>query len=647
MTKWKCPQTLPDLSGYPCFSLDVETRDPYIKDKGPGAYRGDSYIVGIAIGAPDGKRWYLPFRHETGAQLDRDQVLSWARVELCRPGQPKVLANALYDLCALDVEGVQVTGPFWDVQNAEPLLDENRGRYNLDSLALEYLGEGKDETLMEQACEIRGLKGKPQAHIWCLPAEYVGPYAEADVDRTLRVWELQRPKLVAEGLWPVFELETDLVEVLLAMRRRGVRIDVERAKQARIDLQARLDLSRDRLTEIAGEPVEYWANESVAAACDRLGVEYPRTRAGAPSFRSYWLTRCTHELAHVIVECRKLDKLISTFVEGAVLDCVVNERIHCQLNQLRGDDFGTVTGRLSCAIPNLQQIPKGEDDGASLIRSFFVPEPGELWGRADYAQVELRILAHYGIGDGAEELRQVYAENPQVDFHERCAKIINVSRAQSKPVNLGIIYGMGQAKLAKQLGLELEEAKVFLKRYYETFPFLKNTANLAANTARSRGYVHTILGRRRRFPVWEPADWDLSQQYRDEPHEPEKDARAVMEWVEQQIRKARSEGRRCPRRGVQRAFAYKALNSVIQGTAADLLKQAMVNVHRSGVTDVLGPALLSVHDELCFSVPNTREGREAFAEAVRLMETAIPFKVPILADAELKKNWGEPLEGVV
>lgn len=641
---WQCPKQLPDLSRYEYLSLDIETRDPYLKDKGPGCFRGDSYTVGIAVGAPDGQRWYIPFRHAEGQQYDREEVLRWARVELCRPMQPKVFANAQYDLNQLYAEGVQVAGPFWDVQNAEPILDENRKHYNLDSLAEQYLGEGKDEALMQMACDARGLKGKPQQHLWCLPPEYVGPYAEADVDRTLRVWDAQRALLHKEGLWGLFDLETRLVPLLLAMRRRGVRVAIDRVRQARHDLQRKLDLAKRRLRELAGREVEYWANEDIAKACDDLGIEYPRTKAtGMPSFRSYWLERTNHAFAQAVVECRKLDKLIGTFLEGAILDCAVGERLHCELHQLRGDDFGTVTGRFSSSRPNLQQIPKGSGVVGDLIRSFFIPEKGELWGRADLAQIELRLLAHYASGDGAEMIRQKYAEDPTIDFHQTCADFIKVDRSVSKSINFSIVYGAGKKKLAMQLGLPLEEAEPLMKRYHDTFPFLKNTTRLAMRAAQDRGYVHTVLGRRRRFDRWEPRDWDLSQRFRKECDSPT-DPREVHAWITEQIKKARAAGGPVPRGGVQRAFAYKALNAVIQGSAADLLKKAMVDIWDSGVCDVLGVPLLSVHDELDFSVPNTERGRQAFREMAHLMETAIPFRVPILADAELKVNWGTKLE---
>lgn len=640
---WKQPTRLPSLKKYDRIALDIETRDPELKTKGPGVRR-DGYIVGIAVGAPDGKRWYIPYGHAEGQQRPASKVLAWARKELCHPNQPKIGANILYDLDYLYHAGVKVTGPFYDVQNAEPLLDENRGRYNLDSLALEYLNEGKDETLMKHACEARELKGAPQAHLWQLPPEFVGPYAEADVDRTLRVFDLQKSKLMRDGLWDLFMLETRLVPLLLAMRQRGVRVAVDRVREARHMFQRRLDLARRRLTEIAGREVDYWANESVAAVCDELGIEYPLTKKEKkPSFTQVWLQRCTHEFAPVLLECRKLDKFIGTFLEGSILNQVIGDRVHCQFNQLRGDTFGTVTGRLSSSNPNLQFIPKRDDELGPLIRSFFVPEPGEIWGRADYAQIELRILAHYAMGQGADDIRQKYMEHPDADYHELCANIIGIDRGPAKIINFGVVYGMGQAKLAHSLGLSLSEAKIFLQQYYDTFPFLKNTLNVASKVASNRGYIRTILNRRRRFPYWEPCDWDLSKLYRAE--ENQTDPRVVSAWVAKKQQEARSDGAKVPRYGVKRAFTYKALNAIIQGSAADLMKKAMVDVWESGVCDVLGPPLLTVHDELDWSIPDTKEGHAAFQESVQLMEQAIKFKVPVLADAELKKNWGHDLEG--
>jgi len=638
---WTLPKQLPNLSGAEIISLDIETRDPQIKEMGPGVRR-DGYIVGIAVGVPEGGRWYLPFGHAEGPQFQEEQVKRWALAELCHPNQPKLGANLLYDLDYLHHWGVPVTGPYYDVQIAEPLLDENRKRYNLDSLSEMYLGEGKDETLMLQYCDALGLKGAPQEYIWRMPPKFVGPYAEVDVDRPLRVFAEQRQKLEADGLWDLFMLETRLVPLMLAMRQRGVRIDVERTKETRHHVFSKIQEAKQALAGIAGREVNVWAAEDLAMVFDKLGLEFKRTKAtGAPSFPGWWLEKHEHPIAKWVFEQRKWDKVLGTFIDGHILGNLIDGRIHCQFNQLKGDEFGTVTGRFSSSNPNLQQIPSRDKVLGPMIRSLFVPEPGHLWGRSDYSQVELRLLAHYAVGPGSEEIRAEYNDNPGIDYHQACADLSGIERKDAKCINFGVVYGMGVKKLCNQLGLDEVEGKALLNSYYARLPFVKETTNTAGRVANRRGYVHTILGRRRRFTDWEPADFNLSWAFREIDHD--KDAESVRRWVREQAEIARQEGKRAPGLGIKRAWTYRALNAVIQGSAADVMKKAMVDIWESGVCDILGPPLLTIHDELDWSIPNTPEGIEAFRESIRIMETTIPFKVPLLVDSETKKNWGTNL----
>jgi DNA polymerase-1 len=199
---------------------------------------------------------------------------------------------------------------------------------------------------------------------------------------------------------------------------------------------------------------------------------------------------------------------------------------------------------------------------------------------------------------------------------------------------------MGAKKMAKDLGLTTAEAKARLAGYYAKLPFIKETTNLASRTAARRGYIFTILGRRRRFCEWEPSDWDLSQEFRTVDDVDRKSAADVRKWVARRVKEAQGNK---PRYGVKRAWTYRALNAVIQGSAADLMKKSMVDIWEAGICDVLGAPLLTVHDELDYSVPDTKEGREAFEESVRLMEKAIKFRVPVRVDAKLKKDWGTDL----
>ena len=630
---WKLPEELPRLSDAKMISLDIETRDDDLKSKGPGVRR-DGYIVGIAVGTPDGLRTYLPFQHAEGHQFEPEVIIRWAKSELCRPGQPKVGANLLYDLDYLYEAGVEVTGPFYDVLIAEPLINENLFKYNLDSLSIDHLGEteGKFDKVLQAACDTQGWKGHPQAHIWKLPPEFVGEYAEADVDRPLRILEKQKKILVEEELVDLFLMETELIPLLLHMRRRGVRINRNQALKIQGEMGDKLQENERKLLKMAGFEVDIWAAASIAKAFDKAGLEYPRTlKTKAPSFQKLWLERHEHPIAQLIMECRKIDKFKGTFIEGSILNMAINGRIHCQFNQLKGDENGTVTGRFSSSNPNLQFIPKRDKILGPLIRSIFIPEEGEEWGRADYSQIELRILAHFALGEGAEVIRDAYRNDPTIDFHQKCADMAECERKKAKTINFGVVYGMGVEKLSRELELTIPEAKSFLERYHSRLPFAKHTLKIASDRAAGRGYVKTIMKRRRRFNNWEPRDWKLSKTFT-----PTADREGLLLRIKELMKE---DDRISP--GVRRAGTYKALNAIIQGSAADLMKKAMVDVWNSGVCDILGPPLLTIHDELDVSKPKTKAGDEAFKEMVHLMEYAIKFKVPVLVDAQIGANWGE------
>jgi DNA polymerase I-like protein with 3'-5' exonuclease and polymerase domains len=450
--------------------------------------------VGISVAVPEGMSWYYPFGHAEGRQFDKEQVIKWAKNNLCRHNQPKIGANLTYDLDYLLHAGVNVSGPFYDVQIAEALIDENRLSYSLDSLSKDYLGEAKRQTILEEACENFGLKGKPQEHIWRLDPKYSGEYAKGDAQQALEIFEKQKIILKKEELEQVFDIETRLIPMLLHMRRTGVKIDIDNLLQLHDQLQLELET---QLSESNIQGIDIWTAASIAKAFDELGLSYPLTpKTKKPSFVKGWLEKHTSEIAKKIVKCRQLDKLIGTFVEGSLLEMLIGDRVHCQFNQLKSDDYGARTGRFSCSNPNLQQIPIRTAMG-KLLRQVFIPDPGYIWCKADYSQIEIRILAHYAMGAGAAAIRKAFNDNPKVDYHLWCATKAGLGkdgRDQAKTINFGIIYGMGQEKLAADLGISIEEAALFIDNYFNELPFLKETVDTATQVAEQRGYIKTILG---------------------------------------------------------------------------------------------------------------------------------------------------------
>lgn len=631
---WRPPAAsdLPDLRNEKIVGLDTETFDPDIKTKGPGVRRS-GYMVGISVAVPDGHKWYLPFDHAEGVQLDKEVVMRWAKDNLTVSGQTKVGANLLYDLDYLYHAGIKVSGPFHDIQVAEPLINENRKVYNLNSLALRYLGIPKTEQLLEDACKNWGFKGSPQAHIWRLPAKFTGPYAEDDALLPIKIFEKQKKILAEQGLEKVFDLETRLIPMLLHMRQVGVRVDVDKICQLR---EAAVTELAELKKQLHG--VDIWAAESIAHAFEKEGLWYPRTpKTNRPSFTKPWLqAQEDHPFISLLLRARELDKRIGTFYDSQLLGSLVGDRIHTQFNQLRADkndsgggQKGAVSGRMSSSGPNLQFIPSRTKEG-KLLRTCFIPDEGHGWCKADYSNIEIRILAHYAMGQGADAMRKKFFEQRNVDFHKWAADEAGCTRAEAKNANFLIIYGGGAATLSDYLNCTVDEAKAFMAMYFRELPFIKKTVQTCAEVAEKRGYVKTIYGRRRRFHLWESSDWELSKMIK-----PTADISELKEQIEMHRE-------RNPRykTGIRRAKTYKAFNAVDQGSAADLMKQAMVDVWESGLCDEL-KMHLTVHDELDFGYPLSERGIELVKEVSHTMEQAIKFNVPVVVDPEIGPNWGQ------
>lgn len=629
---WRPPQTFPNLASADVIALDVETYDPELTDRGPGWARGKGHIVGIAIGTNDGGRWYFPMRHtvQGEANLSPEHVLAWASYTLSNPRQPKVGANLIYDLGWLRHEGVRVAGELVDVQFAEALLKEDQ-TVNLEDLAQRYLNEGKEtNALYDWLATAYGGKAGPsqRANIYRSPPTLAGPYAESDVDLPLRLARLQYGELVKEGLLDLFRMECALIPLLLDMRFQGVSIDLDRAEQVQAELLAGAEAYKDKIRNLVGFEVNPNASASLAEAFDHLGLKYPLTETGQPSFRQGFLEQLKHPLSDAVLAIRQREKLANTFIGSYLLKSHVNGKVFGQFHPLRSDKQGTRSGRFSSTTPNLQNIPVRSELGR-LIRTLFIPDHGHVWRSYDYSQIEYRFLVHFAIGMGAEEARQRYITAPDTDYHNFALDMIapvagwdlsdpsalKERRGATKNVNFGLAYGMGQRKLTSDLGLTEEEGNKLFHAYHSALPFVKATMEACANEAQTTGVITTILGRKSRFNFWEPYNWDRNTVPL--PYE-----QAVREW-----------GR------VRRAHTHRALNRRLQGSAADLMKAAMLQCYRSGVFDEIGVPRLTVHDELDFSDPGGKD--QAFAEMRRIMETAIPLRVPVIADYEIGPNWGE------
>ena len=616
--EWVPPLELPDITGASKIAIDVETRDPNLKRNGPGWPTGDGEVVGYAI-AVDGWSTYIPIRHFGGGNLDEKIVNRWLKKVFECPAD-KIMHNAQYDLGWIKQMGFTVNGRIIDTMIIASLLDENRFSYSLNALAYDLLNKTKSEKGLNAAAQEFGVD--PKAEMWKMPAMYVGPYAEADAELTLELWNYFSVKLTQEDLWGVANLELDLLPCLVDMTMRGVRVDVNRVERTRDSLLKREREVMKELKRVTGTGVEIWAAQSLAKSFDNLGIDYPKTQKGAPSFTKLFLQEHSHPVAKLIVEARNLNKTSGTFINSIMKHCHADGRIHSHINQLRSDDGGTVSGRISMRNPNLQQIPARDPIYGPMIRSLFLPEENEQWAAIDFSQQEPRILVHYahvygktrGIPlEGASEFVQAYNEKPETDFHSLVAEMASIPRKQAKTINLGLIYGMGVNKMSEELDIDVDEAKVLVKQYHARVPFVKGLMSGVMNRLNDKtsgGALRSLEGRKCRFDSWEPDTFAMNKAL------PFKEAVAAYG----------------PTTRLKRAFTYKALNRLIQASAADMTKKAMVQLHKMGKLP-----LLQIHDELAMSVTNLEEAQEI----AKVMENAVLLEVPNVCDIEMGPSWGE------
>ena len=604
-TEWTPPDELKDLSQAKQIAIDLETRDPNLTTRGSGSVRDDGEIVGIAV-AIEGWSGYFPIAHEGGGNIDKKIVLDWFKDVLKTPAT-KIFHNAMYDVSWIRALGFKIEGRIVDTMIAGSLVNENRLRYNLNSLAREYVGMGKNEKILFEAAKEWGVN--PKKEMWRLPAMHVGEYAEQDAVATLKLWERLQQEITAQDLWDIFNVETDLFPCLVDMKFKGVRVDLDKARIIKKDLMKEEKQFLQKVKKQTGRDVEIWAAASIAKVFDQLKLPYDRTATGAPSFTKNFLSQHPNEIAQAIAQAREINKAHTTFID-TILEHEHKGRIHADINQIRSDDGGTVTGRFSYSNPNLQQIPARSKRIGPLIRSLFLPEQDCVWGTFDYSQQEPRLVVHYAALSQLQGVSRIVDEYNEgdADFHQAVAEMADIDRKDAKTINLGLMYGMGKNKLMAELGLLVEQAERLLKKYHERAPFVKQLIDAVSRRAQERGRIRTIGGRICHFDLWEPASFGI--------HKPLPHADALAEHGP----------------GIKRAFTYKALNRLIQGSAADMTKISMVNLYKEGIVPHI-----QIHDELDVSVENPKQAEKI----IEVMEQAVKLEVPNKVDYEKGKNWGD------
>lgn len=606
---WSIPEIFPKFADNERIAVDLETYDPHLLTSGPGWATNRGHIVGVGVATKDWKG-YFPIRHEGGGNLDEAVVLRWVKNTLSSTKREVIFHNALYDVGWLRREGVDVKGKILDTMFAAPIVDENRYSYSLDSLGHLYCGEKKDESLLQDAALAWGIN--PKSEMYKLNSKYVGPYGEQDAALTLKLYEKLKLEIQEQNLEQIYDLECSLIPLLIEMRWRGVRVDEEKADQISKDLSLKEQKLLVEIKRKYGEDVNLWANVSLQKVFDKNNLPYPRTEKGMASFQRQWLENHEHELPKMIVQARKLNKARTTFIEKMISEHAVEGRIHAEAHPLRNDAGGTVSGRFSYSNPNLQQVPARDPEIGNLIRSIFVPEEGCQWGVFDYSQQEPRLTVHYANLMnliGARDAVNAYTDK-NADFHQIVADMAKIPRKQAKNINLGLSYGMGKSKLVRELGLDDAEAEVLLGQYHEKVPFIKGLQDQCARVAMDRGYIRTLAGRRCHFDLWE--------------HKYDKSVPLPLEEAREKYGDV-----------LKRSYTYKALNRLIQGSAADMTKLAMLGLWEEGIVPHV-----QVHDEVDISIQDDEQA----AKVSRIMENCVELAVPLVVDTELGPNWGETEE---
>ena len=613
-TEWVPIEQLPKTpDGITEIAIDLETKDPRLKSHGPGWATGHGDVVGFAV-AYEGFNAYLPIAHEGGGNLDRGIVMRWFQKEIADHPSDKIFFNAAYDVGWLKRLGIDLKGKMIDAMLAAPLLNENRFSYSLNAVSYDYMGLMKSEAALREAAQEFGVD--PKGELYKLPACFVGEYAEADAQLTLDLWQVFKLELTKEDLWPIFEMETSILPLCIEMTWKGVRVDLDSAERLKQDLLKIVKGIKSDVKKETGLEFELWAAASIAKVFDHLDIPYGRTKTGLPSFTKNFLAQHEHPIAQKIAEAREYDKMGNTFL-SSIFRYAEKDRIHGHINQLRSDGGGTVSGRISMSNPNLQQIPARNPEMARKIRGLFLPEEGEQWASMDFDQQEPRILVHFasltgkrGL-TGSEAFVTAYRNSPETDFHQMVADIAEIPRKQAKTINLGIMYGMGQTRLAEQLDVTAGEAKRLMRQYHEDVPFVKELMDAVQRKVTHRdkgGFVRSLLGRKCRFDLWEPNLFLSARALpKDEAH---------IEYGD----------------NIKRAYTFKALNRLIQSSAADQTKAAMAAVYK----EKNKIPLVQIHDELAFSVASADEAKELCI----IMEQALQLEVPSPSDISLGPNWG-------
>tara|TARA_R110002020_G_scaffold202725_1_gene405864 strand:- start:364 stop:2430 length:2067 start_codon:yes stop_codon:yes gene_type:complete len=677
-----------DLNGIDTVALDIETYDPNLKTKGLGAVRGDGFITGVAV-ATGKDTVYFPLHHSDHVKSDSEKKNFWDQINkkiLQNKNITKVFHNAIYDVCWMRAEtGKMLKGRIVDTMVAASVINENRFKYSLDALSKDILKDEKYKyDLQEKTFQWSGgMQKDPMSNMHKLPSHVVKEYAKQDVNLTLRLWNIfdkQLDKVLhtkkngeQKTCRNIFELETRLFPCLVDMKFKGVRIDTQKLEAFGKKLKCRRDNLLNIIKKHTKIDVQLWAANSVKDLLKNQKItNYEKTpKSGMPKLPKDYLKTHANRFLRMLSKAREADKAVNTFIEG-LKGYIHDGRIHADINQIRSDAGGTVTGRFSMSNPNLQQIPAKGYYGKKM-RELFLPEEGHQWGSFDYSQQEPRIVVHYAIKHGLSETQELADKfnSDEADFHQIVADMANIPRKQAKSINLGLFYGMGKGKLQAELNLDKAQAKKLFDTYHDKVPFVKELSDNLMGFAKEHRLVFTLEDRfcrfdtyesvnkrwnnkERKFEEWDPEAKEIKNEktgnitYQGDWVTPKLMAKEVAwekfklqfnsrslsktEGGKGKVEELTNEGRKAWfAQYFVPAFTYKALNKLVQGSAADMTKKAMVDLYEKGIVPHI-----QIHDELCVSIKD-HETRNTVKET---MENAIQLKINNKVDCKTGPNWG-------
>ena len=574
-------------------AIDIETYDPNLKNLGCGARRHEGHIICIGIHCPNLhlSKWFRPDEKQIHDIIADKNIV-------------KVFHNGIYDTDWLDATGFVIDGRIEDTMTREYLLNAYRDHYDLDTVAKDYGIPGKQTDEISDWCKIHGLKGKAQTHLDVVPIELTGKYCVYDCIATYNVYIQQQPILEHEGLLNANDIECRLYPVLLKAKRNGIRF----SKPRRDELADKLDHMYAAGFGALQAKYPWFDSVSAPTQLERIwkveGIPIVRTETGRPSFNATVMEKCEHPVAKEIMRVKEINTILTRFVDGAIMDYAVGDHLYPTFypalrDRTSTEGGGTVTGRMSCRNPNLQQMPAREDKFGDEIRSLFIPEDNCDIAAFDYKQIEYRVFLHYAVGPGAVEARQKFVDNPLTDYHQMTLDFMGwTDRHLAKNFNFGSIYGLGANSFAERFRGALLKAgykdvyaaaHTLMDEYFEKLTYVRPTCNNIQKVAQYRGYVRTLSGRRQRVPL---------------------------------------DGK-----------MYKMVNYLVQGSASDILKKGLVDADSKGLWDYLKIHGF-VHDENVFSIPRNKASYEAAQEFEICMSHAYETTVPILVDHEVGSDWG-------